>query len=150
MAIYHLHCEMIKRSSGHSVTAGAAYQAHQKIYDERTGETHDYTRRRGEVETGIIAPTNAPKWAYDRAKLWNAVECSENRKDAQLARSFDMALPHELSAAQRLALVRGFAQAEFADKGMIADYANHQPHKRRINNQERSNNNWHVHFVNRR
>lgn len=146
MAIYHLHCEIVKRSSGHSAVAGAAYQAHQKIHDERTGEVHDYTRRKGEVETGIIAPTSTPEWVHDRAKLWNAVERCENRKDAQLARSFDMALPHELTAAQRLELVRGFAKAEFADKGMVVDYANHQPHKRKVKNQEESNNNWHVHF----
>jgi hypothetical protein len=146
MAIYHLHCDLVKRSLGHSATAGAAYQAHEKIFDERTGETHDYTRRKGEVETGIIAPANAPEWVHDRAKLWNAVELSEKRKDAQLARGFDMALPHELNAWQRLELVRGFAQAEFADKRMIADYAIHQPHKRKVKGQEESNKNWHVHF----
>ncbi|NTW81634.1 MAG: MobA/MobL family protein [Geobacteraceae bacterium] len=128
------------------MTAGAAYQAHEKIYDERTGETHDYTRRKGDVETGIIAPINAPDWAYDRAKLWNAAERSENRKDAQLARSFDMSLPCVLTAEQRLELVREFARAEFADKGMVADYANHPPHKRKVKDQEESNNNWHVHI----
>ncbi|MCL1914722.1 MAG: hypothetical protein FWG10_12815 [Eubacteriaceae bacterium] len=37
MAIYHYHKDFVKRSEGHSATAKAAYQAAERIYDERTG-----------------------------------------------------------------------------------------------------------------
>ena len=41
-----------------------------------------------------------------------------------------MALPHELEAAQRLALVRGFVASAFACQGMVADIAIHAPCRR--------------------
>jgi Ti-type conjugative transfer relaxase TraA len=41
-------------------------------------------------------------WARDRSDLWNAAEFAEKRKDARVAREFEIALPHELSAEQRL------------------------------------------------
>ena len=36
--------------------------------------------------------------------LWNAVEANEKRKDAQLAREFNFALPRELTLEQNIAL----------------------------------------------
>ena len=38
-----------------------------------------------------------------------------------------MALPDELTHAQRVALVRDYAQAQFVDRGMVADIALHAP-----------------------
>jgi hypothetical protein len=38
-----------------------------------------------------------------------------------------VALPDELTHAQRIALVRGYAQAQFVDRGMVADIALHAP-----------------------
>ena len=61
------------------------------------------------------------------AQLWNAIEKAEKRKDSQLARSLDIALPHELKPEQNLELVRDFVRAEFVDRGMIADLAIHAP-----------------------
>jgi hypothetical protein len=130
MAIYHLSAAVVKRSAGHSTTAAAAYRAGVKIADERMGKSFDYTRRSGVRHTEIMAPANAPAWMSDRAQLWNAVEKVEKRKDAQLAREIKLALPHELDAAQRLDLVRGFVKTEFVDKGMIADVAIHAPSQR--------------------
>jgi ATP-dependent exoDNAse (exonuclease V) alpha subunit len=59
--------------------------------------------------------------------LWNRVEATEKRKDAQLAREIELAIPHELTPVQRLKLVRGFAREAFVDAGMIADIALHAP-----------------------
>ena len=66
----------------------------------------------------------------DRAALWNGVEAAEKRKDAQLARDITLALPHELTPAQRLALVRGFIASAFVALGMVADIAIHAPCRR--------------------
>lgn len=55
-------------------------------HEGRRREQFDYTRKRGIAETMILASDAAPKWARDRALLWNQVEAAEIRKDAQLAR----------------------------------------------------------------
>ena len=130
MAIYRLSADVVKRSAGRCTTAAAAYRAGAEIADERLGQTFDYTRRRGVLHSEIMAPDNAPAWMHDRAQLWNAVEKVEKRKDAQLARDIELALPHELSHAQRVDLVRAFVAAEFVKQGMIADVAIHAPCKR--------------------
>ena len=87
----------------------------------------DYRRRRGVVHAEILAPEDTPDWMRDREQLWNAVERVEKRKDAQLAREIELALPYELTAAQRLDLLRGFVGAEFVGRGMIADLVVHLP-----------------------
>jgi ATP-dependent exoDNAse (exonuclease V) alpha subunit len=130
MAIYHLAADIVRRSVGRTVTAAAAYRAGECITDQRTGLAFDYRPRRGVVHAEIIAPDDAPGWMHDRAALWNAVEAAEKRKDAQLARDIELALPHELAPAARLDLVRGFVRAAFVDAGMVADIAIHAPRRR--------------------
>jgi ATP-dependent exoDNAse (exonuclease V) alpha subunit len=127
MAQYRLAAQVIGRSAGRSATAAAAYRAGVRIVDERTGLVHDYTRREGVVHAEIVTPENAPDWMADRAALWNAVEAVEKRRDAQLARELQLSLPHELSADQRVELVRSFLRETFASEGMIADFAIHAP-----------------------
>jgi len=127
VAIYHLSADVVRRSAGRTVTAAAAYRAGALIVDERTGLTFDYRRRQGVVHAEIIAPADVPAWMRDRARLWNAVEAGERRKDAQLARDIELALPHELTPLQRLDLARGFIAAAFVGEGMVADLAIHAP-----------------------
>ncbi|MBW4473952.1 MAG: MobA/MobL family protein [Stenomitos rutilans HA7619-LM2] len=130
MAIYHLSVSKIKRSAGRTATGAAAYRAAQEIHDERTGLTHDYTRKRGVYATEILVPSDAPIWMRDRARLWNGVEHAEKRKDAELAREIDIALPIELTHDQKMELVRQYVQEQFTSKGMIADIAYHDLHKK--------------------
>ncbi len=127
MALYRFSAEIIGRGKGYSATAAAAYRAGERIEDERTGVVHDYRRRDGVLHAEILAPEGAPAWARDRAKLWNAVEQAERRRDAQLSRQLILALPHELTDAQRQELVRDFVQCEFVSRGMVADLAIHAP-----------------------
>jgi hypothetical protein len=133
MAIYHLSAKIITRGKGATATAAAAYRAAAKIHDERTGLTHDYQRRRGVYGTEILAPDGAPAWTQQRAWLWNAVEKAEKRRDAQVAREFDVALPKELTHRQKQELLRSFVKQHFVSQGMIADiayhdFASHNPH----------------------
>ena len=125
MAIYHMHATVISRASGGSAVAAAAYRSGEKLIDERTGEAHDYSRRDGVDGAEIIAPDGAPDWVRDRDRLWNAGEAAEKRKDSQVAREVRVALPRELDPDQRRELVRGFVQAEFAGRGMVADVSYH-------------------------
>lgn len=126
MAIYHLSAKVIGRSGGRSSVAAAAYRSGERLRDARQDREHDYTRKGGVVHTEILAPENAPDWMRDRDRLWNAVEAIERRKDAQLAREIEVALPRELDRGGRLELLRGFVQREFVDRGMIADIAVHE------------------------
>jgi len=79
--------------------------------------------------TEIVLPEGVQaEWAHDRSRLWNAAEAAEKRKDARVAREIEVALPHELTADQRLELTREFAH-ELADRyGVAVDFAIHSPH----------------------
>jgi len=129
MAIYHLSVKAISRSAGRSAIAAASYRAGVEITDTRTGEVHDYTRKRGIVSADLVLPAGAPEWAADRSALWNAAEHAERRKDACVAREYEVALPSELPAAARRQLALDFAQ-EMADReGCAVDVAIHEPSK---------------------
>ena len=121
MAIYHLHVKVISRKAGQSAVASAAYRSASRLRDERLGRDQDFTAKRGVVHSEVLLPENAPEHWSDRERLWNDVEAFEVRKDAQLAREVEFALPREMTQAQGIELARDFAQAEFVDHGMIAD-----------------------------
>ena len=127
MSIYHFSAQVISRSAGRSAVNAAAYRAGEKIRDERTGLLHSYTAKRGVLHSEIMAPAGAPGWVHDRGQLWNEVERTEKRKDAQLCREINIALLSELSVPDNLRLVREYVTSEFIDKGMIADLAIHAP-----------------------
>ena len=126
VAIYHLSAKVIGRKAGRSSVAAAAYRAGERLRDTRQGIAHDYRRKGGIVHAEIIAPENAPEWMQNRNRLWNAVEAVERRKDAQLAREIEVALPRELDHTAHLELLREFVRREFVARGMIADIAIHE------------------------
>src|SRR5450631_3435024 len=121
MAIYHLHVKVIGRKTGQSAVASAAYRSASRLRDERLDRDQDFTAKRGVVHSEVLLPENAPEAWSDRERLWNDVEAFEVRKDAQLAREVEFAMPREMSEAQGIELARDFVQAEFVDRGMIAD-----------------------------
>lgn len=119
----------IKRSAGQSVVASAAYRSGEKLHSEYYGEDSDYTRKGGVVCSEILLPPHAPPEYADRETLWNAVEKAERGKKAQLAYSFDIALQNEFSMQENIALARQFLLEQFVSRGMVADFAVHQPDK---------------------
>ncbi len=121
MAIYHLHVKVIGRKSGSSAVASAAYRSGSRLRDERLGRDQDFSAKRGVVHSEVMLPESAPEAWSDRERLWNDVEAFEVRKDAQLAREVEFAIPREMSEAQGIELARYFAQSEFVDQGMITD-----------------------------
>lgn len=125
MALYHLSVKTVSRSSGRSAVAAAAYRAGAELVDQRTGQVHDYTRKSGVLSTDLILPEGAPD--YDRSSLWNAAEQAENRKNSTVAREFEIALPHGLTAGQRRDLALAFARALVEEHGCAADVAIHAP-----------------------
>jgi Ti-type conjugative transfer relaxase TraA len=121
MAIYHLHVKVIGRKAGSSAVASAAYRSASRLRDDRLERSHDFSNKRGVVHSEVMLPEDAPEQWSDRERLWNDVESFEIRKDAQLAREVEFALPREMTQAQGIELARDFVQAEFVDQGMIAD-----------------------------
>ncbi|WP_303697669.1 Ti-type conjugative transfer relaxase TraA [Brevundimonas naejangsanensis] len=121
MAIYHLHVKVIGRKAGSSAVASAAYRSASRLRDERLDRDQDFSKKRGVVHSEVLLLENAPEAWSDRERLWNDVEAAELRKDAQLAREVEFAIPREMTQAQGIELARDFAQAEFVDQGMIAD-----------------------------
>jgi MobA/MobL family len=124
MAICFVRAKVIGRSGGMSAVAAAAYRSGSKITDGRTGIVHDYTKKQGVEHSEILSPiaaTGSNEWLTDRAALWNQVELSEKRPDAQLSREMIIAIPRELDRDMMIALVRQHVQASYVDRGMIAD-----------------------------
>jgi Ti-type conjugative transfer relaxase TraA len=121
MAIYHLHVKVIGRKAGSSAVASAAYRSGSPLRDERLERSHDFSGKRGVVHSVVMLPDTAPKAWSDGERLWNDVEAFEVRKDAQLAREVEFAIPREMNERQGIELARDFARSEFVGLGMIAD-----------------------------
>ena len=129
MALYHFSLNHVKRSEGHTAIAAAAYRSGEKLYDRYYGEVQDYTKKGGVIMSEILMPDYVPERLKDRETLWYEVENHENRKDAQLAYSFDFALQNELSMEENIEIARRYIMENFVAKGMICDVAVHDPDK---------------------
>ena len=133
MALYHFSAKVIGRSQGRSAVAAAAYRSASKLLDEHLDRTHDYTAKADVVHREIMLPEDAPeRWHAGedanmeeqrvvRERLWNEVEAAEKRRDAQLARDIEIALPWELTQLEAIALARDFVREQFVSHGMVAD-----------------------------
>lgn len=138
MASYHCSIKPVSRGKGRSGIAAAAYRAGVCLSDERTGEVHNYTRREGVESAELVLPDGVN---LDREQLWNAVENAEKRKDARVAREFELALPVELTPEQRRELATDFAKSLVDKYGVAADVAVHEP------SQKGDQRNHHAHIL---
>ena len=129
IALYHFHVTQIKRSAGQSAIASAAYRSGEKLHSAYYGEDSDYTKKGGVICSEILLPPHAPPSFSDRETLWNAVEKVEKNAKAQLAYSFDIALQNEFSVEENIDLARQFLLDNFVSRGMVVDFAIHQPDK---------------------
>ena len=129
MAIYHCEIKSISRANGRSATAAAAYRAGEKIKDTRTFEVFNYTKKKTVICADVVLPSDVTK-KLSRSELWNMAEQAEKRKDAKVAREYEIALPAELPREAQRALALKFAQ-ELADRYHIAaDVALHAPDRK--------------------
>ncbi len=65
-----------------------------------------------------------------RSALWNLAEHAEKRKDAKVAREWELALPAELSGLSRMYLAQKFARAIVERYGVAVDICIHAPSKK--------------------
>lgn len=126
MAIFHMSAQRITRSKGHSSVAAAAYRHGEKMTDEHTGEIHDYSKKKGVSDSVVLIPDGADKRFLKPEYLFNHIEKTEKRKDAQLALEVNISLPTEMTDEQKKALAIDFCNENFVKKGMIADIAFHK------------------------
>jgi ATP-dependent exoDNAse (exonuclease V) alpha subunit len=145
LAIYHLTVKPVSRAGGRSATAASAYRSAELVHDHTTGQTFDYTRKRGVEHSEIVLPTECARqdinWARDREALWNAAERAENRSNSRVAREYELALPHEMTHGQRVELVQAFSQGLADRYGVAVDFAIHAPHR------EGDERNYHAHLL---
>jgi len=120
MAIYHFSAQIISRKDGRSAVAAAAYRAAAKLTDRTTGQVSSFTRKKGVDHHEVMLPPNAPLAFSDIEELWSSAEEAEKRKDAQLCREINIALPIELSLDQQVELIRAYVKEQFVSAGMIA------------------------------
>jgi len=137
MAIHHQTTSIITRSSGGNAVRSASYYRGASMTDERTGQSWSYSKKAEVVYSELMASKDAPEWvlklvqsqAFDKHTaselLWNKVEQFEKRKDSQLARTVEFALPKELNLEQNTILAKEYIQNTFCDQGMIADFSIH-------------------------
>jgi hypothetical protein len=129
------------RSKGQSAVASIAYRFAENFHDERYDKTQDYTRKRGVQDKFIVAPQDAPEWAYDPERLWNEAERAETRKNSTIFRDTVLALPAYLSPQERREIARELAQ-EICDRyGVAVSVAIHAPGK------EGDQRNYHAHLM---
>ncbi|QDX26122.1 Ti-type conjugative transfer relaxase TraA [Sphingomonas suaedae] len=121
MAIYHFSAKIISRAAGSSALASAAYRSASRLHDQRLDRHHDFSNKAGVVHSEVLLPDGASEEFADRGTLWNAVEAAELRKDAQLAREIEFAIPREMTKELGIELARDFVRDEFVERGMIAD-----------------------------
>lgn len=130
MALAHGRLKMISRSNRNTVRA-LAYRTGCKIYDQRVGELMVTVKKIHEVQhVELLLPQDAPEWALelrnlitiDRQKgiqkLSDIVEAAEKRKDAQVYREYEFALPREFTDEQCIKLANEFIQDQMCGQGM--------------------------------
>lgn len=124
--------QTISRSAGRSAVAAAAYRACVKLIDQTTGLIHDYTKKKGHVETILIG-------ADDISELWNKAELAETRKNSTVARELMLPLPDEWTNDERRECVRDIAQHLRNTYGVAVGASIHGPGRHDRNN--------HVHMM---
>ena len=138
---YHCSVKGVGRAKGRSIVAAAAYRSGERLEDARTGEVFDYRARGGVEDTFILTRDGAAAWGQDRECLWNGAEAAEPRANGRLATELELALPHELTVAQRKQLVTDFLAPIIEKYGVAADVAMHEP------GQENDHRNHHAHCL---
>ena len=128
---YRVGFRMIQRSKGHSSLGRYSYQAGKKIiqYDANGKKiaTHNHIDKNDEVVlSNVMMPSDAPARFSDPEIALNELERAENRRDAQLGRSFDISIPRELPEHLHAEFLE-YQMSDFvSDKNLFCAYSIHK------------------------
>mgnify|MGYP002384359631 CR=1 FL=1 len=123
---------MVSRSTRNTVRS-LAYRTGCKVYDHRIGQLMITRKKMHEVQhVELLLSQDAPEWACklktliaaDRQKgvqqLSDIVEAAEKRKDAQVYRELEFALPQELNDDQNISLAKEYLEDQCCKLGISA------------------------------
>lgn len=88
-----------------------------------------FKNRQDQVKfTKILLPSNTKHADFfsDPVALWQLVDMTEKRKDAQLFREFQTDFHNDIPLAEQIAAFEKFANENFVQQGMIANFAIHE------------------------
>ena len=114
-----IRCDIVRTEAGSSVAGLAAYIARARRQDH-SGAVFNFAHRAAELAgSGLILPPGAADWATDPARLWREAERAEQtidrrsgalrwKKGGQIARHMTIALPREVTPAQRREMLLAF------------------------------------------
>ena len=145
MAIYHLNAKVHSRGTDPKLHAlrSYAYRSGTRIVDPLTGRVYNYQSKQAEVVlTETLTPRHiiVPDWMKAGPQLWQRVMTMETavRRDAQIFREIEMALPVELGLPEWTTLIRGFVHEQLTEAGMVCSFSIHN---------KGGNRNPHVHIM---
>ncbi len=143
MAIFHMNCGMVSRSSGRSSVQSAAYITGEKLSESRRGIVANYQNRVDNVAAfNTLIPDHGER-SFADLSVWDKLEEYEDKyaikrfpndlnarekfKDnAQTAMTVVCALPRELSLSVSTEMVEDFAKERFVSRDLIVTYAIHK------------------------
>lgn len=126
MAIYHLSIKNVSRAKGTSSCANLSYITASKVTDENTGETYYGFGHSDRIQqTGIELPKHAPAEFEDAGVCFSSLEKYEKSSNARTAKKITVALPREVSTAEREEMLKTFTSL-FTDKGYPVAWAIHE------------------------
>lgn len=138
MAIYHLSIKNVSRAKGTSSCANLSYITASKVTDENTGETYYGFGHSDRIQqTGIELPKHAPAEFEDAGVCFSSLEKYEKSSNARTAKKITVALPREVSTAEREEMIKAFTSL-FTTKGYPVAWAIHE---------DKEGNNPHAHLL---
>jgi len=128
LSLYHFHASIISRGKGQSAVASTAYRLCERMKDERMDRVKDFRPKSWQLaEWGTFAPEKFTDLDTTEAieKYLNKLEKLEKRKDAQLLREIEVAIPKEFNSMDRTLAVFDFAQPLCEQYGIRAIWSIH-------------------------
>jgi hypothetical protein len=133
MAIFHVHVAVIRKSAGGA--GGGAYARYvQREAVEHAAQQARYLQRDGRGHEDLVETGHAhlPSWATSATHFFQMADRYERggaHRPGTVGRAFEIALPRELTAPQRLELAADIRQTFFAGYPQV--YGIHNPIDRR-------------------
>ena len=125
----HNEITIVQRSQRQSAVAAAAYQSGEKLFCEYDQQVKHYPEKRGIVHNEILLPANAPQKYADRNTPMERRRSGGEAMELPACKAVGAYhSPERHRPDQYAVLVREFCEQQFVSKGMIADFAIHDPH----------------------
>jgi hypothetical protein len=120
MAFFRVNFGIVGKADGGSALRRSAYQrcVNSDGFDF-SSKAHEF------VHNEIMMPQCAPENFTESSNLWHTVEAAEKRCDAQLSRTIDFAIPHEIPEELRNDFARDVLQF-YVDKGFGLEWTRHK------------------------